>query len=46
MNLKDQKVLIMGGTSGIGFSTAVAAASAGAIVVITGRDSNKLKQAT
>lgn len=46
MNLKNQKVVIMGGTSGIGFSTAIAAASAGAIVAITGRDSDKLKEAT
>jgi NAD(P)-dependent dehydrogenase (short-subunit alcohol dehydrogenase family) len=46
MNLKDQKVVIMGGTSGIGFATAKAAASAGGVVVITGRDAEKLKRAT
>jgi NAD(P)-dependent dehydrogenase (short-subunit alcohol dehydrogenase family) len=46
MSLKDQKVVIMGGTSGIGFATAKAAASAGAVVVVTGRDSEKLKRAT
>jgi NAD(P)-dependent dehydrogenase (short-subunit alcohol dehydrogenase family) len=46
MNLKDQKVVIMGGTSGIGFATAKAAVSAGAALVITGRDVEKLKRAT
>lgn len=46
MSLKDQKIVIMGGTSGIGFATSKAALSAGAIVVITGRDPDKLKQAT
>lgn len=46
MSLRDQKVVIMGGTSGIGFATAKAAASAGGVVVITGRDAEKLKRAT
>lgn len=46
MSLKDQKIVIMGGSSEIGFATAKAAASAGAIVVVTGRDPEKLKRAT
>lgn len=45
MNLKGQKIVIMGGTSGIGLATAKAAASAGAVVVITGRDPEKLRRA-
>ena len=46
MSLKEQKVIIMGGTSGIGFATARAVASAGAVVVVTGRDPEKIKRAT
>jgi NAD(P)-dependent dehydrogenase (short-subunit alcohol dehydrogenase family) len=46
MSLADQKVVIMGGTSGIGFATAKAAVSAGGVVVITGRDADKVKRAT
>ena len=45
MNLQDQKVVIMGGTSGIGLATAKIAAAKGAKVIITGRDPDKLKQA-
>ncbi len=45
MNLSNQKVVIMGGTSGIGLATAKAAASLGASVVITGRDQERLKRA-
>jgi NAD(P)-dependent dehydrogenase (short-subunit alcohol dehydrogenase family) len=45
MDLKEQKIVIMGGTSGIGLATARAAASAGAKVIITGRDPGKLKNA-
>lgn len=45
MNLKNQKVVIMGGTSGIGLATAKDAAAAGAEVIITGRDPVKLKTA-
>ena len=44
MRLQNQKVIIMGGTSGMGLATAKAAA-AGAAVVITGRDQNKLDNA-
>ena len=45
MKLQNQKVIIMGGTSGMGLATAKAAATAGAAVVITGRDQNKLDNA-
>jgi NAD(P)-dependent dehydrogenase (short-subunit alcohol dehydrogenase family) len=45
MDLKGQKIVIMGGTSGIGLSLAKMAASSGASVIITGRDEAKLKQA-
>ncbi len=45
MKLQNQKVIIMGGTSGMGLATAKAAAAAGAAVVITGRDQNKLHNA-
>ena len=44
MRLQNQKVIIMGGTSGMGLATAKAAA-ADAAVVITGRDQNKLDKA-
>ena len=45
MSLKNQKVVIMGGTSGIGLATAKVVTAAGAIAVVTGRDSEKLKNA-
>jgi NAD(P)-dependent dehydrogenase (short-subunit alcohol dehydrogenase family) len=45
MKLQNQKVIIMGGTSGMGLATAKAAATAGAAIVITGRDQNKLDNA-
>ena len=45
MNLKDQTIVIMGGTSGIGLATAKIIANKGAKILITGRDSDKLKQA-
>ena len=45
MGLQNQKVIIMGGTSGMGLATAKAAAAADAAVVITGRDQNKLIKA-
>ncbi len=43
--LKGKKILITGGSSGIGLSIAQRCLEEGATVVITGRDENKLKQA-
>lgn len=43
MNLKNKKVLITGGSSGIGKATAVDLISAGAQVIITGRNEEKLQ---
>ena len=43
--LKEQRVLIVGGSSGIGFETAAAAGSAGASVTIAARSEIKLKAA-
>ncbi len=45
MNLRDAKVLVTGGSSGIGFETARALIEAGAQVAITGRDEAKLQAA-
>ncbi len=45
MSLMNQKVVIMGGTSGIGFATAQAVTSAGALASITGRDPERLRSA-
>ncbi len=45
MKLHNQKVIIMGGTSGMGLATAKTATTAGATVLITGRDQNKLAKA-
>ena len=42
-DLTDRVVLVVGGTRGIGFATAVRAASAGAEVVLTGRDETDAK---
>src|ERR1700752_5075177 len=44
MPLQDKKVLVTGGTSGIGEATARAYADAGADVVITGRDEQRGEQ--
>ena len=44
MNLKDKKILITGGSSGIGKATAIDLIEAGAQVMITGRDEEKLKE--
>src|SRR5580658_904740 len=43
--LKEQRVLVVGGSSGIGFETAAAAGSAGASVTIAARSEIKLKAA-
>jgi len=45
MAFSEKKVLIVGGSSGIGLATAQAAVAAGAQVVITGRSEEKLAQA-
>jgi len=44
MNLQGAKILVTGGSSGIGRSTAEELVKAGAKVVITGRDENKLEK--
>ncbi len=43
MNLKDAKVLITGGNSGIGMATAKVLQNAGATVVVAGRNAQKLE---
>ncbi|WP_263359938.1 SDR family oxidoreductase [Acidicapsa ligni] len=43
--LKDQRVLVVGGSSGIGLATAAAALAAGAHVTIASHDASKLKDA-
>ena len=45
MSLKDQTVVVIGGSSGIGLATAKAAAGEGARVVITGRSQERLNSA-
>jgi len=45
MRLKDKKVLIIGGGSGMGFAIADAADREGARVIIAGRDEDKLRAA-
>jgi NAD(P)-dependent dehydrogenase (short-subunit alcohol dehydrogenase family) len=45
MSLKDKKVVIIGGSSGIGLASAKAAAEAGAYVLIAGRSQEKLHTA-
>ncbi|HVI52488.1 MAG TPA: SDR family oxidoreductase [Candidatus Sulfotelmatobacter sp.] len=46
MQLQDKTILIIGGSSGIGFSVATLAARAGAKLIVTGRDKAKLARAT
>lgn len=45
MSLKEKKVVIIGGSSGIGLASAKAAAKAGAYVLIAGRSQGKLHKA-
>lgn len=45
MQLKNQNVVIIGGSSGMGLATAYLAQSQGAVVTITGRSEDKLQQA-
>ena len=45
MNFKNKKIVITGGSTGIGLATAKAFIFAGASVLITGRDECKLKAA-
>ena len=45
LSLKNKKVLIVGGSSGIGLGTAKMTAEAGANVTIVGRDQNRLNEA-
>ena len=42
MKLTDQTIVVMGGSSGIGLATAHAAAEAGALVIVAGRNRDKL----
>jgi NAD(P)-dependent dehydrogenase (short-subunit alcohol dehydrogenase family) len=43
MTFQNQRVVVMGGTSGIGLATAEAARALGAEVIVTGRDEQKLR---
>jgi NAD(P)-dependent dehydrogenase (short-subunit alcohol dehydrogenase family) len=45
MTLQNQRVVVMGGTSGIGLATAKGARALGAEVIVTGRDEQKLRSA-
>src|ERR1700723_3762710 len=45
MSLKSKVVVVLGGSTGMGFATAKAAAAEGAQVVITGRSQEKLRAA-
>jgi NAD(P)-dependent dehydrogenase (short-subunit alcohol dehydrogenase family) len=45
MNLKERKILVIGGSSGMGLAIATAAVQAGANVLIASRSENKLKEA-
>ena len=45
MRFREQKIVIIGGSSGMGLATAKAAAVEGAAVVIAGRSEERLKQA-
>ena len=45
MNLKSQRVVVIGGSSGIGFATAAAAAAEGASVTVAASDESRLEAA-
>jgi NAD(P)-dependent dehydrogenase (short-subunit alcohol dehydrogenase family) len=45
MPLEDQKIVVIGGSSGMGLATAQALAKTGATVVIAGRSREKLDTA-
>lgn len=45
MNLQHQRVVVIGGSAGIGLTTAIEAAKQGASIVIAGRSAEKLEQA-
>ncbi|MBJ8192555.1 SDR family NAD(P)-dependent oxidoreductase, partial [Bacillus cereus] len=45
MNLHNQRVVVIGGSAGIGLATAIEAAKQGASIVIAGRSAEKLEQA-
>lgn len=45
MKLQNKTILVIGGSSGIGFAVASLAARAGAKLIITGRDGHKLERA-
>jgi NAD(P)-dependent dehydrogenase (short-subunit alcohol dehydrogenase family) len=45
MSLKNQKVVVIGGSSGVGFAVAKAAAAEGAAVVIASRSADKIEKA-
>jgi len=45
MSLKDKRVVVAGGSSGIGFATALAAANQGAEVIIASRNAERVTAA-
>ena len=45
MRLKDQRIVILGGTSGIGLATADAAAKEGATVIVASSNANRVQEA-
>ncbi|GAB4019787.1 SDR family oxidoreductase [Spirosoma koreense] len=44
-NLENKRIILVGGTSGIGLATAIMLAAEGADVILAGRDGHKLEQA-
>ena len=45
MTLKDKRIIVLGGTSGIGLAVAKAAATDGARVLVASRDGARVKRA-